>query len=82
MANGIQVKCLNLYQKFGNQIDYKINGMTTNFFKCNMEVRQGENLSPFLSSLCIYNPDMYLQEKGIVGLQSSLWQLKKNQWFT
>lgn len=46
--------------------------MTTDTFTCNynMGVRQGENLSLFLYFLYINDLDMFLQEKGIVGLQS------------
>lgn len=48
----------------------KINDMSTNFFTCNVGVRQGENLSPFLFALYINDLENFLQEKGIVGLQS------------
>ena len=44
--------------------------MSTNFFTCNVRVRQGENLSPFLFALYINDLENFLQEKGIVGLQS------------
>jgi hypothetical protein len=40
------------------------------FFTCNVGVRQGENLSPFLFSLYINDLDTFLQERRIVGLQT------------
>ena len=48
----------------------KLNGIASNFFECNVGVRQGENLSPFLFSLYINDLENFLLEKNIVGLQS------------
>ena len=48
----------------------KINDMSTIFFAFNVGVRQGKNLSPFLFALYSNDLDFFLQEKGIVGLQS------------
>ncbi|XP_056016752.1 uncharacterized protein LOC130053469 [Ostrea edulis] len=54
----------------GIKLMIKINGMSTDFFTCNVGVRQGENLSPFLLALYINDLEYFLQEKGIIGLQS------------
>lgn len=48
----------------------KLNGISSNFFECNVGVRQGENLSPFLFSLYINDLENFLLENNIVGLQS------------
>jgi hypothetical protein len=40
------------------------------FFCCNVGVRQGENVSPFLFSIYISDLDEFLAEKNVVGLQS------------
>lgn len=48
----------------------KLNGIASNFFECNVGVRQGENLSPFLFSLYINDLENFLLEKNTVGLQS------------
>lgn len=43
---------------------------TSEFFMCNMGVRQGENLSPFLFSLYINDLENYLVQNGIKGVSS------------
>jgi hypothetical protein len=40
------------------------------YFNCNVGVRRGENLSPFLFSLYIDDLEKCLVEKDIAGLQS------------
>ena len=45
----------------------KINGMSSEFFNCNIGVRQGENLSPFLFSLYINDLEDFLLNKNVVG---------------
>ena len=72
IKNGIKGKCFtyirNMY--IGIKSTIKISGMSSDFFTCNVGVRQGENLSPFLFALYINDLEYFLQEKGIVGLQS------------
>lgn len=58
----------NMYMETKSMI--KMNSVVTDFFTCNDGVRQGENLYPFFFSLYINDLDMFLREKGIVGLQS------------
>ena len=69
---GISGKCFqyiqNMYKGIKSMI--KMNGMSTNFFSCNVGVRQGENLSPFLFSLYVNDLEEFLLKKNVVGLQS------------
>ena len=54
-VNGISGNCFQYIQNMykGNKSILKMNGMTTYVFRCNVGVRQGENLSPFLFSIYI-----------------------------
>lgn len=47
-----------------------MNGLSSEFFSCNVGVRQGENLSPFLFSLYINDLEKFMIDKNIIGLQS------------
>ena len=47
-----------------------MNGASSEFFSCNVGVRQGENLSPFLFSMYINDLEQYLIERNVIGLQS------------
>lgn len=47
-----------------------MDGTTSDFINCNVGVRQGENLSPFLFSLYISDLENFLLDKNIEGLKS------------
>lgn len=47
-----------------------INGFSSDLFTCNVGVRQGENLSPFLFSLYINDLEDYLLDKNVIGLST------------
>ena len=49
----------------------RIGQHVSNFFLCNVGVRQGENLSPFLFSLFINDLESFLQRNEIVGFNCS-----------
>ena len=70
--NGISGKCFQYIQNMykGIKSMLKMNGMTTDFFRCNVGVRQGENLSPFLFSIYINDLEEFLLDNNVVGLQS------------
>lgn len=72
LDNGIGGKCYAFIRNMYKGIKSKIcmNGMSSDFFCCNIGVRQGENLSPFLFSLYINDLEDFLLDKNIVGLQS------------
>ena len=47
-----------------------INGFSSDLFTCNVGVRQGESLSPFLFSLYINDLEDYLLDKNVTGLST------------
>ena len=66
-TNGINGKCIqNMYKGIKSML--KINGMSSEFLNCNIGVRQGENLSPFLFSLYINDLEEFLLNKNVVGI--------------
>ena len=71
-TNGINGKCFqyirNMYK--GIKSVLKISGMSSECFNCNIGVRQGENLSPFLFSLYINDIKEFLLNKNVVGVHS------------
>ena len=70
--NGVSGKCLQYIQNMykGIKSMLKINGMLSDFVNCNIGVRQGENLSPFLFSLYINDLEEFLVEKNVLGIHS------------
>ena len=72
LVNGVSGKCLQYIQNMykGIKSMLKINGMLSDFFNCNIGVRQGENLSPFLFSLYINDLEEFLVEKNVLGIHS------------
>ena len=48
----------------------KLNDETSPFFFCNLGVRQGENLSPFLFSMYINNIENFMNERNVNRLSS------------
>jgi hypothetical protein len=63
-------KCLNYIRNIYKGIKslIKINSRTTDFFNCNVGVRQGDNLSLFLFSLFINDIEDSLIENYVTGL--------------
>ena len=68
----INGKCFQYIQNMykGIKSMLKINGMSSEFFNCNIGVRQGENLSPFLFSLYINDLEEFLPKMNVVGIHS------------
>ena len=56
----------NMYSGIKSRITY--NGETSEYFPCNIGVRQGENLSPFLFSLYLNDLESFFQDKHVNGL--------------
>ena len=48
------------------------NGCKSEYFPCNIVVRQGDNLSPFLFSLYLNDLQTFLATKNIKGIESVL----------
>lgn len=71
VKSNIQGKCLtviqNLYQNVKSCVS--LNGVHSDFFACNIGVRQGENLSPFLFSLFINDIEQYLEDNNVSSLE-------------
>ena len=69
LKSGIDGKCFrfikNMYKGIKSKV--QIGQHVSNFFLCNVGVRQGENLSPFLFSLFINDLESFLQSNEIVG---------------
>lgn len=58
-----------------------INGFSSDLFTCNVGVRQGESLSPFLFSLYINDLEDYLLDKNITGLSTITEGIEKELFF-
>ena len=54
------------------------NGCTSEYFPCNIGVRQGENMSPLLFSLYLNDLEQFLASENITGLQSVTDVLEKD----
>ena len=71
IANGINGKGItviyNLYKEAKSCI--KSNNCLSNYFKCNVGVRQGENLSPLLFAIFLNDLESTFVRDGVAGLQ-------------
>ena len=67
---------VNLYNGIKSRICY--NGNTTDYFNCNVGVRQGESLSPFLFSLFLNDLEEYLINNNVHGLESISDEIEKD----
>jgi hypothetical protein len=65
-----------MYTSVKSCISYK--NHTTGYFNCEIGVRQGENLSPFLFSLFLNDVDTFLENKNITGLQTISDEIENN----
>lgn len=72
LTNNIDGKCFRIIKNMYNGIKarIKLNGMTTDTFPCELGVRQGENLSPFLFSIFLNDLEGFLKSTGSNGLPS------------
>ena len=70
IENGINGKCFDFIYNMYKDIKSKITTSegSTNFFSCNIGVRQGENLSPFLFSIFLNDLEDYLKAKQASGV--------------
>ena len=56
----------NMYQNIKSCVAY--NGQISDYFPCEMGVRQGENLSPFLFSIFLNDLEDFLNRENLIGL--------------
>ena len=72
IKNGVNAKCFNYIKNMYKGIKslIKMNNKTSDFFNCNVGVRQGENLSPFLFSLFINDLEDFLIARDVNGLST------------
>ena len=68
---GIKGKCFTLIQNVYNDIKSKIRTHEgiSEYFQCNIGVRQGENVSPFLFSIFLNDLENYLLSKNVTGVE-------------
>ena len=67
---------INMYDSIKSCISY--NNYISEYFDCANEVRQLENLSPFLFSLFLNDIDTFLESKNITGLQTISDEIENN----
>ena len=56
----------NMYSGIKSRVVY--NGQMSEYFSCNIGVRQGENMSPFLFSLYLNDLQQYIEQRNVAGL--------------
>ncbi|MCG8049047.1 MAG: reverse transcriptase family protein [Candidatus Thiodiazotropha endolucinida] len=68
--HGFSGKCFNLIQNLYKDIKSKVvtHEGDTEFFECNIGVRQGENLSPFLFSIFLNDLEAFLNSRNAHGI--------------
>jgi hypothetical protein len=59
---------LNMYTDIKSCITY--NYSKSDYFNCDMGVRQGKNLSPFLFAMFLNNLQMFFENASLNGLES------------
>ena len=59
---------LNMYNDVKSCINY--NNSKSDYFACDMEVRQGENLYPFLFALFLNDLQSFLEKENLLGLKT------------
>ena len=57
-----------MYMYQSNKSCVRLNGQVTNFFPCNIGLRQGENLSPLLFSLFLNDLEQFLEDSNCEGI--------------
>jgi hypothetical protein len=72
LESNINGKCLKIILNMYNGIKAKLTSgySVSDIFPCEIGVRQGENLSPFLFSVFLNDLESFLLSKGAVGLSS------------
>ena len=70
LKSKINGKCFNIIYSLYNDIKSKVSTKegTSNYFSCNIGVRQGENLSPFLFSIFLNDLEGYLSANNVSGI--------------
>ena len=67
----INGKFFKVIHNFHKDIKSKVmtNEGSSNYFSCNIGVRRGENLSPFLFSLFLNDLETHLRTNGVAGIK-------------
>ena len=74
---GVRGRMLNIITSIYNNVKSKVkyNNLLSGTFTCNIGVRQGECLSPFLFSMCLNDLEKTLKNSGVNGVIIDLLQL-------